>query len=102
MRALRAGGDVVRDEARRNVVAEGLVKSGRLLKGLKTSATARRVVIRDVARGDDGYRYPSRFEYGRQGGKSRAFLNPALDTKQLEALEVVARDIGKALDKHHL
>lgn len=103
MRALKEGGNVIRDEAARNVRAAGLIKSGRMLKLLKVSATARQVSIADKARNKrDGYRYPSRFEYGRPNGKSRAFLNPALDSKQREALDVVADGISEALKKHHL
>lgn len=107
MQALRAGGEVVQHEAQRNVIREGLIgKTTRLYRGLKLSVTTRAVVIKDVAKNPkDGYRYPSRFEFEGRGEGSvgrRAFLNPALDDKQREAIDVIARELGKALDKHNL
>lgn len=107
MQALRSGGEIVLHEAQRNVIREGLIgKTGRLYRGLKLSVTTRQVVIKDAAKNPkDGYRYPSRYEFEGRGEGSvgrRAFLNPALDEKQREALDAIASELSKALDKHNL
>lgn len=107
MAALREGGNVVRDQAKANAIALGLVgTTGRLVAELKTSATARAVVVKDTATNPkDGYHYPSRFEFEGRGSEAlgrRAFLYPALEEKTNDAIRVISEGVGKALAKHHL
>lgn len=78
--------------ARRN----GLVRTGRLLRGIRPGATSREVYIRSKAL-NAGFNYAPVYEYG-QGGR-RAYLKPALDRKQDEAVDEIERVLDDLADK---
>ena len=106
MRELRAIGNRVRDQARSNAAPRA--KSGRELKGIKTSARSGRKtmgvsVVSKAVNPRNGYSYPLRHEYdggartpGKKGASPgpRAVVNPAVDKLRARS----ERDIEKLLD----
>lgn len=122
--ALRAGANVVREEAMRNVP----VKSGLLKAGLKVSTRSRRGVVTANVRATGKHAYIAPWiEYGTSayeikpkkskslffaglfskliqhpGIKAKPFLRPALDHKAHAALVAIREQIKKRLTKQGL
>lgn len=122
--ALRAGANVVKDEAKSNVP----VKSGLLRDGLKVSTRSRRGVVTASVKAGGKHAYLARWiEYGtaahkivpkkakslffggvfaeavdHPGSSPKPFLRPALDTQSQAALVAVGNAIKKRLTKQGL
>ncbi len=97
-RELQDIGEIVAVQARANVVAGGLVKSGRLEKGIRSRVRGATAIVEDRAKAKgSGYPYPGIYEFGVSGRdkKRRPFLEPALDTKAPE----VMRSLEEMLDR---
>lgn len=69
---------IVVDESKRIAERKGLRDTGKLIRGIKPSVTARSAKVVSTAT-RRGYRYPAVFEFGLNG--NRAFMVPALEAK---------------------
>lgn len=98
-RELQDVAEIVSDEAKDIVQQEGLVDSGRLLKGIRPRVRGTTAIVENRAKSPrpktarartrGNYPYPGIYEYGRAGGKRRPFLVPALDNKQEDVVEAL-------------
>lgn len=119
--ALRAGANVVKQEAINNVP----VKTGTLKDGLKVSTRSRRGLVTASVKATGKHAYLARWiEYGtaahfiapknakslffaglfsdgvnHPGSRAKPFMRPALDTKALQALQAVGEQIKRRLTK---
>lgn len=87
---LRAVGEVVAEQARANVRAKTVTRTGRLLRAVGVRVFQRSIAVVAAAKAKSrkyprGYNYPRRLEYG-FGGRF-TFLRPALKAKQAEAAQ---------------
>ena len=126
--ALRAGGRVIRDEARRQVPRQSgkLAKAIKVITGRSTRRDTRRVLV-IVSQRDAGIN-PSWIEYGtvaqrvaKSGGflyfvidgklirkravagiQAKPFMRPAADSKVSEAVGVIGSSLGAAIEKEAL
>lgn len=122
--ALRAGANVVRDEAKANVPE----KTGLLKAGIKVSTSSRRGVVKAIIKTTGKHAYLARWlEYGtaahfikpktakslffaglmrdgvdHPGAAPKPFLRPALDSQSQAALMAVGEAIKKRLTKQGL
>lgn len=97
-RELQAVAEIVAVQARADVAAGGLVKSGRLQKGIRSRVRGATAIVEDRAKAKgSGYPYPGIYEFGVSGRdkKRRPFLEPALEKKQPE----VMRSLEDLLDR---
>lgn len=97
-RELQAVAEIVAVQARADVAASGLVKSGRLQKGIRSRVRGATAIVEDRAKAKgSGYPYPGIYEFGVSGRdkKRRPFLEPALEKKQPE----VMRSLEDMLDR---
>lgn len=86
---LRDVGKIVADEAKAQAAAQGLYRTGLLIRRIRPKLTSRSIQIVDTAmkrspKYPSGYNYPKRYEY--EKGGARAFMRPALEAKQEEAV----------------
>lgn len=100
MRGLRAGGNLVRDQARINIASELKTRSGDLVRSPRVSVTGKAVVSITANATHRGFRYGLVFERG--GFGPDAFLWPAAIEKREEAVAVIASAVGDALNQLHL
>ena len=126
--ALRAGGRVIRDEARRQAPRESgkLAKAIKVVTGRSTRADRRRVLV--IVTNKDAGVNPHWIEYGtvaqrvaKSGGflyfvvdgklirkrvvagiKAKPFMRPAADSKVSQAVAVIGSSLGAAIEKEAL
>lgn len=101
-RRLREAADVVAEEAKSVAEAQGLHRTGRLVRSIRPFYSGTTAGVRAGAT-NRGYPYPARYEYGGRGtGEGvgpRAFLAPALERKRDEVeqrLEQMIDDVADA------
>lgn len=100
MRGLRAGGNLVRTQARINIAAELKQHSHDLYGSVRVNVTGKSAVSITANATHRGFRYGLVFE--KRGTGPDAFLYPALLMKRDEAVAAIAKSVGEALDAHHL
>lgn len=98
---LRQVGRIVADEARQVAARKGLRKTGRLIKSIRPSVKGAGVFVRAgavtrSAKYPSGFNYPRRLEF--EGGGRRAFLRPALASKQQQVVEQMERVLDRVAD----
>lgn len=91
-KGLRRAAKVVATEGQQIARDKGLVRTGRLVKGIRPGATGDAVFVRARAL-KDAFNYAPVYEFG--AGGRRAFLGPAVQRKRGEVVD----EIEKVLDE---
>ena len=94
---------IVSDEAKAQVRADNLLKSGDLEKGIRPRVRGAVAIVEDRAK-HRGYPYPGIYEFGVSGKQKarRPFLLPALQAKQGEVVEALSDMLDRLTSKHGL
>jgi hypothetical protein len=85
--AMKPAGILVRDRARQIARAEGLLKSGTLIRRVTVAVNAKGVEVRAAATNRNDatrFNYPRRYEF-----TGRPFLAPALEQQEQHVAEIV-------------
>lgn len=96
--AVKPAGILIRDQARSNAQAQGLRKTGTLIRRITVKVNRAGVVVAAAAvnRNDSTrFNYPRRWEYS-----GRPFLTPAFDANQERAIEMVEEGLDDLFRKY--
>lgn len=89
---MKGAADIVAREARQRAGAQGLVLTGRLVRGIRPGYRRNGAVVRSTAT-QRGFNYARRHEF--EHGGARAYLMPAADAKRDEARKAAEKVIAK-------
>lgn len=89
---MREAAEIVATEARSRATAQGLVRTGRLVRGIKPGVRGGGAIVRSTAT-QRGFNYARRHEF--EGGGRRAYLMPAADAKRDAARDAADKVIAK-------
>lgn len=91
--SLREAGELVERETASRIRARGLVRTGKMVGSVRTAVTRGKVRVR-VTAARRGFPYPRLRE------AQTPFLNPALESKRGEVIEVIDRMLARLAGDH--
>lgn len=110
IRSLMKGGRIIADKAKENLVANGSVDTGALLRSVGVFRDSKKQRVRGTGHVVVGFRKikgsPSRrahfVEFGTIYQPARPFMRPALDEKGPEAIDVIVKTLGGEIEREAL
>ncbi len=99
-RCVRKGGEIIRDAAKANIRAQGLIDTGALHDNMSMNTTEKDRSQVEVTIGPGKKQFYGYFhEYGTSKMKARPFLRPAYDENIEKVQDVIAEELKKTIKR---
>jgi len=99
-RCVRKGGEIIRDAAKANIRAQGLIDTGALHDNMSINTTEKDRSQVEVTIGPGKKQFYGYFhEYGTSKMKARPFLRPAYDENIEKVQDVIAEELKKTIKR---